>query len=86
MLNKKNLSTIAALAAIASAAPALAQSTTDTKEFAVVGTVPALCSGGTISGDKMEGVVTSPEDGPLLQHQPGIDRTTQWTANREGTG
>lgn len=41
---------------------------------------------GAVSGDKMEGVVTSPEDGPFLQHQPDNDRTTGWTANREGTG
>lgn len=40
---------------------------------------------GTVSGDKMQGLVTSPEDGPLVQHQLGIDRTTEWTANREGT-
>ena len=40
---------------------------------------------GTVSGDKMQGLVTSPEGGPLVQHQPGIDRTTEWTANREGT-
>lgn len=38
------------LIAAALAAPAAAQSTSDTSEFAVIGNVPALCSGGTISG------------------------------------
>jgi hypothetical protein len=36
--------------AAALAAPATAQSDTDTSEFAVIGNVPALCSGGTIDG------------------------------------
>lgn len=40
----------AGLVAAAVAAPAAAQSTSDTSEFAVIGNVPALCSGGTISG------------------------------------
>ena len=39
-----------ASAAALAATPALAQSTSDTSEFAVIGNVPALCSGGTISG------------------------------------
>ena len=78
MLNKKNLSTIAALAAIASAAPALAQSTTDTKEFAVVGTVPALCSGGTISGDSATfdlGVLIDTSTGLLRNDLSAPDKT-----------
>ena len=40
----------AVAAAALAATPALAQSTSDTSEFAVIGNVPALCSGGTISG------------------------------------
>ncbi|NCP11415.1 MAG: hypothetical protein GW859_05590 [Sphingomonadales bacterium] len=32
------------------ATPALAQSDSDTKQFTVIGTVPALCAGGTIAG------------------------------------
>lgn len=45
------------LALAVAATPALAQSngetggTSDTKEFAVIGNVPALCSGGTLVGD-----------------------------------
>jgi hypothetical protein len=39
-----------ALAAAAIAAPACAQSDTDVKNFAVIGNVPALCSGGTLTG------------------------------------
>ena len=39
---------------------------------------------GTMSGDKMKGTVTSPKDGPLLEHHgPGTPTTTGWTATRE---
>ncbi len=39
-----------ALIALALPGAALAQSTTDTKTFAVVGNVPAMCAGGTLVG------------------------------------
>lgn len=39
-----------ALCAVAAAAPVFAQSDTDAKNFAVIGNVPALCSGGILTG------------------------------------
>jgi len=38
-------------AALAAAGPAFAQSDTSTKDFSVIGTVPAMCFGGTLEGD-----------------------------------
>jgi hypothetical protein len=38
---------------------------------------------GRINGDDMKGEVKSPEGGPLVQHQPGLSTTTEWTAKRE---
>jgi hypothetical protein len=40
---------------------------------------------GTISGDTMKGAVTSPADGPLVQHGAARTLTTEWTAHRETT-
>jgi hypothetical protein len=38
---------------------------------------------GTISGDHMEGTVSSPKDGPLVEHGIAVDLTTKWTATRD---
>lgn len=38
---------------------------------------------GTLSGDAMQGAVTSPKDGPLAQHGLARELTTAWTARRE---
>ena len=46
----KQLAYVLALCAATAAAPAFAQSDTDTKNFAVIGNVPALCSGGILTG------------------------------------
>ncbi|HVS25323.1 MAG TPA: hypothetical protein VMU03_16475 [Gammaproteobacteria bacterium] len=43
----------------------------------------ALHFRGTISGDRMQGEVTSPPDGPLAQHGVADPLTTAWTAGRE---
>jgi hypothetical protein len=49
--NLKRLAVLsAAAAAVAWSGSAAAQSDTDTKDFAVVGNVPAMCVGGTIAG------------------------------------
>jgi hypothetical protein len=50
MFQHKSITLLTVAMAAAVSAPALAQSTTDTSEFAVIGNVPALCSGGTITG------------------------------------
>jgi hypothetical protein len=50
------------------AAPAVAQSSTDTEDFQVVGNVPALCTGGTVSGGNSTfdlGVLTDTSTGFL---------------------
>ncbi len=49
MPTNKTLLIVAGLAA-AFAAPAAAQSTTDSESFQVIGNVPALCSAGTVTG------------------------------------
>lgn len=38
---------------------------------------------GTISDRVIKGEVTSPQDGPLLQHGAGSQRTTGWIAKRK---
>jgi hypothetical protein len=38
---------------------------------------------GTMSHDGMKGKVTSPEDGPLVQHGVAPPLSTEWTARRE---
>lgn len=50
-------------------AAAHAQSTTSTKEFAVIGNVPAMCSGGTLTGDGTFDV------GVLINTTTGVLRT-----------
>ena len=57
------------IAALALPAAAHAQSTTSTKEFAVIGNVPAMCSGGTLTGDGPF------DDGVLIDTTTGLLRT-----------
>ncbi|HZF28971.1 MAG TPA: hypothetical protein VE907_07625 [Gammaproteobacteria bacterium] len=38
---------------------------------------------GALSGDNMQGLVTSPKDGPMVQHGLANRLTTEWTAARE---
>jgi hypothetical protein len=69
-----------ALAALA-AGSASAQSATDTKQFTVTGTVPALCSGGTISGGN-----STFNLGVLVDTATGLLRTDLAAPNKVLTG
>lgn len=72
-----------ALAALAIALPgtALAQSTTSTKEFQVVGNVPAMCAAGTLSGGN-----GTFDLGVLIDTTTGFLRTNLSAPNKVLTG
>ncbi|WP_236643601.1 hypothetical protein [Flavisphingopyxis soli] len=50
MMNKAIPLALVLTSGLAVSTPAFAQSTSDAKQFAVIGNVPALCAGGTIDG------------------------------------
>lgn len=72
-----------ALSAFAVALPgaALAQSTTSTKEFAVIGNVPPMCAGGTLTGGN-----STFDLGVLIDTTTGFLRTDLASPNKVLTG
>ena len=70
-----------ALVVLALPGTALAQSTTDTKTFAVTGTVPAMCAGGTLVGGN-----GTFDLGVLIDTTTGFLRTDLTAPNKVLTG
>jgi hypothetical protein len=78
---RRTLSLVPALALLALPGVALAQSTTDTKNFAVTGTVPQMCAGGTLVGGN-----STFDLGVLIDTTTGFLRTDLAAPNKVLTG